>query len=265
MVSKPVQYALIGNPLGHSFSPEYFNSMFREKGIQAEYVLRQLPSIDALTEMIENMPELRGFNVTIPYKRDIISHLDKLDETASHVGAVNTVKLIRNNGKTTLKGYNTDVAGFLRALTKFLKENVSESHPYPERALILGTGGASAAVAYALDKLNIKYLFLTRSKKLSGQMCQSEKVIEYSDLSPELIYEHRLIINTTPAGMYPDTLAAPPFPWEYLSKHHFFFDLIYNPTQTLAMRISAAHGAKTTNGLEMLHAQADAAWEIWQK
>lgn len=253
-------FTLIGYPLGHSFSAKYFNEKFARENIDAHYVLSPIETIDELPELLATLPHLRGFNVTIPYKREVMRYLNSVSPEAQEAGAVNCVRVDHKSGGRMLRGYNTDITGFSTALHEFIETEELKSL----KALILGSGGAASAVSVALDRSGIKYLVVTRDKNRLPTSIGNGKVIEYSSLTPDIIHEHRLIINTTPLGMAPVTNAAPPFPWEYLSASHYLFDLIYNPEETLAMKIAKAHGAKVCNGLRMLHAQADAAWKIWQ-
>ena len=243
-------YGLIGNPLSHSFSQEYFDNKFKkEKIIDCEYRLFPVAGLNELSTLISEHPNLKGLNVTIPYKRQIINKLDYVNETALKIGAVNCVKIINENKKIVLKGYNTDAFGFDSSIMPFLK-------PYHKKAIILGTGGAAKAVAYVLDKKNIDYVFVSRNP-------YDCKHIRYKILHEKMMEEHLLIINATPVGMYPDTGFFPDIPYEYITKRHLLFDLIYNPSKTLFLRKGEERGATIVNGLEMLHLQADKAWDIW--
>ena len=244
------KFGLIGFPLSHSFSKKYFTEKFEKEGIQgAQYELYPLESIDALPELLKEQPELVGLNVTIPYKQVVIPFLDELDEKAAAIGAVNTI-LIRN-GK--LKGYNTDYHGFKDSLLKWLGAN-----PMPENALVLGTGGASKAVEATLKDLNISYQMVSRNPQ-EGQL-------SYTDLStstPQHVRTSKLIVNTTPLGMSPHTEAKPELPYEQLTEGHFLYDLVYNPLITAFMQEGINRKCWVKNGLEMLHGQAEKAWEIW--
>ena len=236
------RYGLIGHPLGHSFSKDYFTEKFRREGLDCEYENYDLPSL--------RIPKLCGFNVTIPYKETILPYLDELDPVAAEVGAVNTVKVL-DDGK--MIGYNTDVIG------------VETTLPYVETpyydvstmAIILGTGGASKAVQYVLRKNNIPYKTVSRSKEKGD--------LTYQDLTPEIIQSHLLIINATPVGMAPNINEAPIIPYEAITPNHTLFDLIYNPEETQFLHYGREHGATTINGLAMLHAQAEASWNIWNQ
>ena len=244
-------YGLIGYPLGHSFSKNFFNEKFRSEGIDAEYVNFELPDLGELPKVVEEHPDLVGLNVTIPYKEKVISYLDELDEGASEIGAVNVIKITRKKGKAYLKGYNSDVMGFMQSI-----EPLIESHH--KKALILGTGGASKAVNYGLHRLGIEETkFVSRSKK-------NETTITYGDLTPELMGEYKVIVNCTPVGMYPKADLCPDLPYESLTSEHLVYDLLYNPDTTLLMKRASDRGAIVKNGLEMLLLQAFGAWEIWE-
>jgi shikimate dehydrogenase len=242
-------YALIGNPLSHSFSRDYFTEKFTRNNINAEYELLQLDSLKDLKQLIQTK-QLSGFNVTIPYKVSIIDSLDELDETAHKVGAVNAVKVIP--GETLkLKGYNTDVYGFHRSIKPFL--TLKHSH-----ALILGTGGASKAAAYVFDKLGINYLFVT-----SSQGKKAHNIIGYEDVNENILNHFKMLVNATPVGMHPNVEAAPVLPYHYLNEDHFLFDMVYNPAKSRFLLEGEKNNALTLNGLDMLYHQAEKAWEIW--
>ncbi|MBR1597009.1 MAG: shikimate dehydrogenase [Phocaeicola sp.] len=245
------KYGLIGFPLGHSFSRNYFNNKFADEKIDAEYVNFEIPSIQDFRRVIEENPNIYGLNVTIPYKQQVIPYLDELDADAEEIGAVNVIKFIREAGqKLKLVGYNSDVVGFMGSIKPLLK-------PHHRKALILGTGGASKAIVYGLRKLGISSVFVSRTKK--------EGMLTYDELTPEIMQEFTVIINCTPVGMFPHTDACPALPYECLTGKHLLFDLIYNPEETLFMKKGAAQGAITKNGLEMLLLQAIGAWSIWNK
>lgn len=245
------KYGLIGFPLGHSFSRNYFNNKFADEKIDAEYVNFEIPSIQDFRRVIEENPNIYGLNVTIPYKQQVIPYLDELDADAEEIGAVNVIKFIREAGqKLKLVGYNSDVVGFMGSIKPLLK-------PHHRKALILGTGGASKAIVYGLRKLGISSVFVSRTKK--------EGMLTYDELTPEIVQEFTVIINCTPVGMFPHTDACPALPYECLTEKHLLFDLIYNPEETLFMKKGAAQGAITKNGLEMLLLQAIGAWSIWNK
>lgn len=237
------QYGLIGYPLQHSFSPGYFAAKFAKEGIDAGYTAYPLDAISTFPQLLHEHP-LRGLNVTIPYKQAVIPYIDELDTAAKAIGAVNCIDI--RSGIT--KGYNTDVIGFKDSLVPLLQ-------PQHTNALVLGTGGASMAVKYVLDELGIEYLNVSRDKKAD--------VVTYTELSSDTIASYTLIINTTPLGMYPHTDECPGLPYGAIGKQHLLYDLIYNPQETLFLSKGKAQGAAIKNGLEMLHQQAEAAWQIW--
>lgn len=245
------RFGLIGFPLSHSFSARYFAEKFKNENItDAIYENFAIDSIEKIPEILEKYPDLEGLNVTIPYKEKIIPYLDDLDKSAKVVEAVNTIKFIRNEGgKTILVGYNTDIYGIQGVLQNYLT-------CHHKRALILGTGGASKAVAYILRKLAVHCDLISRRK--------TENIYKtYEELTAEDIKDVQLIINTTPLGMYPDVNAAPEIPYESIFNHHVLFDLIYNPEETVFLAKGKAMGATTVNGMEMLKMQAEKSWKIW--
>lgn len=248
MQIQKARYGLIGFPLGHSFSAKYFAEKFAREHIHAEYLNFEMESVDGLRRFVQEQPGLRGFNVTIPHKQAVMPLLDALDEDARAIGAVNVVKVL--DGK--LKGYNTDVVGFTESLRPMLASN-----PEGRTALVLGTGGASKAVVHGLRKLGFAPQLVSRTKRPDA--------ITYEELTPSLLSSSPLIVNCTPVGMYPHTDEAPRIPYALLTPDHILYDLIYNPLETEFLRLGRQHGAVTKNGLEMLHLQAEAAWEIWQK
>ena len=242
-------YGLIGYPLGHSFSQDYFNRKFEAEAIDARYVNFEIPEIADLKNILAKNPNLNGLNVTIPYKQQVIDLLDEMDHEAAEIGAVNVIKFIRRNGKLILKGYNSDIIGFRDSIAPMLTENHTDS-------LVLGTGGASKAICYALTSLGINPQLVSRTA--------SPGVITYADITPEIIASHKIIVNTTPLGMYPHVDECPDIPYHLLTSEHLCYDLLYNPDVTLFMKRSEEAGAETKNGLEMLLLQAFAAWNIWQ-
>lgn len=242
------EYGLIGKKLGHSFSADFFNQKFAEEGIDAVYHLFPLPSIQKFPKLLENHPSLRGLNVTIPYKQEVIPFLNSLSEEAKEIGAVNVIKIERTETGVGLKGFNTDCIGFRDSLQPLLPPEVKE-------ALILGTGGASKAVKYVLEKLGIKPLLVSRSPGKGN--------ITYDSINAEILSRCLLIVNTTPLGMSPNVESYPPLPYNLLTPSHICYDLVYNPAVTEFMKRSAAMGATVKNGLEMLEGQAIAAWQIW--
>lgn len=245
------KYGLIGYPLGHSFSRNYFNQRFVSEGIDAEYVNFEIPSIDELPQVIAENPDLKGLNVTIPYKEKVISYLDELDKDARNIGAVNVVKIIREKGtETRLVGYNSDVIGFIRSIEPLLE-------PHHKKALILGTGGASKAVHYGLKQLGVEGTFVSRHERPG--------MFTYKDLDKEVMQEYTVVVNCTPVGMFPHTDECPDIPYEDITPNHLLYDLLYNPDVTLFMKKGEERGAVTKNGLEMLLLQAFAAWDIWER
>ena len=245
---------LIGYPLSHSFSKKYFTQKFENEGLTHdwEYELFPIESIEQLPDLLRGHPNLVGLNATIPYKEDVIYWLDELDETAEVIGAVNCIQII--DGK--LKGYNTDYYGFQKSLLDLL-HNPSPKENLDIKALILGTGGSAKAVGYALKKLEIPYLSVSRHI--------SEHGLTYQDLDEAVMASHQLIVNCTPLGMSPNTDGCPPIPYEYIDYQHFMYDLIYNPEETTFMKKGKERGAKVKSGLDMLYFQAEKGWEIWNR
>ena len=233
-------YGIIGYPLHHSFSAKFFSEKFEREGIEAEYSLYPIGMEDLRLKIEDLFHGLDGMNVTMPYKQTIIPYLDRLDETAEAVGAVNVVH--------KRVGYNTDCIGFMESIKPLLRDS-------DRKALVLGTGGASKAVCYGLKQLGIAPTLVSRTPK--------DGMIGYSDLTEGLMAEHTIIVNCTPLGMVPDTESYPPIPYELISAQHLLFDCIYNPEETVFLRKGRAQGAKTQNGIEMLYGQAKAAWKIW--
>ena len=244
------KYGLIGYPLEHSFSRNYFNEKFRNERIDAEYDNFEIPSIENLKEVLETTPNLRGLNVTIPYKEEVIRYLDELSAEARAIGAVNVIRVTHKGSKTVLKGFNSDVIGFTHSIESMLE-------PLHRKALILGTGGAAKAVDYGLKSLGLGTLFVSRTARPG--------VITYNDVTPDLIRSHKVIVNCTPLGMYPHVDSCPPLPYEAMDSHTLLYDLLYNPDETLFMQKGRQQGAITKNGLEMLLLQAFASWEMWQE
>ncbi len=245
------KFGLIGYPLGHSFSKHFFSEKFAREGIDACYENYELEDINQLGTLLETEPELRGLNVTIPHKQNIIPLLDSLSERAQKIGAVNVVRVSRTKeGKAVLKGFNSDIIGFEESIKPLLSPN-------HHKALILGTGGASHAIRVALTELGIGWTLVSRRR--------GTETIAYEDVTPEFMNECEIIVNCTPVGMYPHIDEAPPIPYEALTPRHLLYDLIYNPDTTLFLKRGAEHGAVVKNGLEMLHLQAEASWEIWNR
>lgn len=244
------KYGLIGYPLGHSFSRSFFNAKFADEHIDAEYMNFEISSIAEFPEVISENGNLCGLNVTIPYKEQVIPYLDELSEEARHIGAVNVIRICRNQGCTRLKGYNSDVIGFMRSIQPLL-----EGHH--RKALILGTGGASKAVRYGLEKLGLEVKFVSRTAR--------EGMLTYADVTADIVREYEVIVNCTPCGMYPHIDEQPLLPYEALNESNLLYDLIYNPETTSFLRRGATAGAVVKNGLEMLLLQAQAGWEFWNE
>jgi len=244
------RFGLIGYPLTHSFSEGYFSAKFNRENIQdAVYQNFPIENISDFENLIKKHSDLVGLNVTIPYKEKAIPFLHKLDKTAQDIGAVNTIKITKENHKTILTGYNTDVYGFEASVKPYLE-------CCHKKALILGTGGAAKSVNYVLHKLGLQCFTISRNT--------GDNVFKtYNELTAEDISEFHIIVNTTPIGMYPKINEFPDIAYEGLGANHVAFDLIYNPEETLFLSKAKAKGAKTKNGLEMLHLQAEKAWEIW--
>ena len=241
-------YGLIGHPLSHSFSKKYFNKKFKEAANDTSfYELFPLKSIEGLSDIMEANKNFKGLNVTIPYKEQVIPFLDKLDDSAAAVGAVNTIKV--EDGWLT--GFNTDTYGFEYSLSR----KIAEEQLDIKKALVLGTGGASKAVVYVLEKLGIITKLVSRSPE--------REQLSYGMLKKYLIEEYQLIVNTTPLGMYPNENACPELTYSALGSNHLLYDLVYNPAETLFMKKGKSQGAKTINGEQMLILQAEKAWEIW--
>ena len=242
------KYGLIGYPLGHSFSKNFFNQKFEDEGVDAVYENFEIPSVEVMQEVVDKNPNLRGLNVTIPYKQKVIPFLDSITPEAQAIGAVNVIKVMHIGKKTLLKGYNSDVIGFTKSIEPMLEK-------FHKKALILGTGGASKAIDYGLRSLGLETVFVSRFKR--------DNTIQYTDITPEVVKEYNVIINCTPCGMYPHADECPMLPYEAMNEHTILYDLIYNPDQTLFMKKGAEYGANTKNGLEMLLLQAFASWDIW--
>lgn len=240
-------FGLIGYPLSHSFSKKYFSDKFAKEGIEGcQYDLFEIDEIEKLKSIItEAGTSLKGLNVTIPYKQAVIPFLKEIDPAAQRIGAINVIKPVEGG----LKGYNSDYYGFLNSL-KGIEPLLSG-----KKALILGTGGASKAVKTALEDEGVEYKYVSRKS--------SEGVYSYEEITPEIIKEYSIIINSTPLGMSPNVDDCPSIPYEALTSAHILFDLVYNPLETKFMKLGVAQGAKVKNGLEMLELQAEKAWEIW--
>ena len=240
-------YGLIGFPLSHSLSPALFSDRFsKEKILDKKYLLFPLEQLDNFPEFIRKNPGIQGLNITVPYKERILEFLDEIDETALKIGAVNTIRVHRKKGIPVLKGYNTDAEGF-RLSMDFSRFN---------KALILGTGGASKAIAFALEEQGIDFLFISRSPR-------NPLSIHYSEITEEMMQSHLLIINTTPLGMYPEVDSFPPIPYQWVTSSHYLYDLVYNPPLTKFLQKGSDKGAFVQNGTKMLHLQAEESLKIW--
>ena len=246
--NKTYKFGLVGRDISYSFSRAYFSDKFKSENLPHNYVNFDLQSIDELDEIIKNTPNLKGLNVTIPYKEEVIPILNSLNKRAKKIGAVNTIKI---TNKKKIKGYNTDYHGFKNSLQPHLKA-------HHKKALILGTGGASKAIAYALKKLKIDYDYVSRSNKKGVKFL-------YADLTDAIISSYTIIINCTPIGTFPNIDACPDIPYNAISEKHIIYDLIYNPEQTKFLKHGYDKNAITINGSEMLRLQAEKSWEIWNK
>lgn len=251
-------YGLIGYPLSHSFSKKYFTEKFEKEQLKDhEYQLFPIEKIDEFPDLIRKRSSLRGLNVTIPYKESVIPFLDELEETAKEIGAVNCIRILGEGDAKKLIGYNTDAFGFRQSIKPFLETQ-------HERALILGTGGASKAVHYILKTIGIDCYFVTRTKIISNQLITKNE-FSYEELNEHVISAFKLIVNTTPVGMYPNVEEAPAIPYEFITPSHLLYDLVYNPAETEFLKKGKKMGASTLNGLSMLHQQAEEAWRIWNQ
>lgn len=237
-------FGLLGRNIDYSFSRKYFTEKFKREKIDAEYRNFDIPDISVFPD-ISQKNKISGLNVTIPYKQEVIHFLNNLSEDARNIGAVNTIKFEKDG---SLTGHNTDFTGFQKALEPHLEKQ-------HQKALILGTGGASKAVAFALKTLGIESKYVSRTP--------AEFQFSYNELNSDILNQYHLIINCTPLGTFPDTEKHPELPFQYLSQSHLIFDLIYNPGETKLMKLASQKGAKTLNGLRMLELQAEKAWEIW--
>ena len=242
------QYGLLGKNISYSFSKKYFTDKFALGYLDdCSYENFDIQTIEEFPEIIANNPDLKGLNVTIPYKESVIPYLNKLSKNAAQIGAVNTIRFTK---KGNLKGYNSDYYGFMKSLEPLLQT-------HHKKALILGTGGAAKAVSFALDKLGIPYTFVTREEK--------EGMIDYDRINATTFDNYQIIINCTPVGTVPNTKEFPPIPYNFFTPNHIAFDLIYNPEETQFLKKAKKKGAVTKNGYEMLILQAEKAWKIWNK
>lgn len=241
-------YGLIGFPLSHSFSRDYFNAKFLSEEKNAQYVNFEIPNIGEFKDVLKSNPGIKGLNVTIPYKEQIIPYLDGVSENVKLIGAVNVIRFERVKNKLRLIGYNSDIIGFKQSIEPYLEGR--------NRALVLGTGGAGKAIYYGLKQLGVSPQYVSQVK--------SEGVLTYDELNKEIVESYPIIVNCTPVGMYPKVDEAPDIPYEFLTPNHLLYDLLYNPNETLFMKKGLLRGAQVVNGLEMLLLQADVSWEIWQ-
>ena len=242
-------FGLIGFPLTHSFSKKYFSEKFSREGVaDCVYELYPIDRIALIETLLADHPDISGLNVTIPYKIAVLDYVDELDPAAAYIGAVNTLHISDRQGKRFIKGYNTDAYGFEASLKPLLESN-------HKQALIFGDGGAAKAVKYVLEQLKISYTSVLRRPK--------EGCLTYGDLDESLLSASTILINTTPLGTYPEVEACPDIPYQYITSQHLAYDLVYNPEETAFLQRAKAQGAKTKNGLDMLHLQAERAWTIW--
>lgn len=242
------KFGLVGKNIAYSFSKGHFTAKFENEDLPYSYENFDIENISQFPEILKSTNDIMGLNVTIPYKEQVIKYLDELNQTAEKIGAVNTIKLYPS-GKT--EGFNTDYYGFQKSIQPFLK-------PHHTNALILGTGGASKAIAYALEELNISFEYVSRSVDSKAKYC-------YADLTEDIIKNHEVIINCTPVGTHPNVNECPNIPYDGITKQHLLYDLIYNPTQTKFLMCGELQGATICNGSKMLEYQAEKAWEIWIK
>ena len=247
------QFGLIGYPLSHSFSQKFFTEKFLQENIvNASYHNFPIPSMESFGALWKENPNLEGLNVTIPYKKEVIPFLQHSSAVVQEIHACNCIRKFNNE----LYGYNTDVIGFEKSLLPFLK-------PHHTHALVLGTGGAAAAVQWVLQKLNIQFQIVSRKANAIEANTEMKSIISYNNTNKSLVEAHTLIINTSPVGMYPNTNEAPPIAYEGITAQHHLYDLVYNPTETLFMQKGLEKGATVQNGLAMLHIQAEESWAIW--
>lgn len=246
-----MNYGLIGYPLSHSFSRQYFSQKFeREQLVNCRYDLFAIEHIDLLPDLLQQNPDLCGLNVTIPYKQSVLAYINEQSPAVQQIGAVNCIKIKQGR----LIGYNTDVIGFEQSLIPLLQA-------HHKTALVLGNGGAAKAVCWVLQKLGIPYTIVSRQASNNN----NNNSLSYEAISAHIMAQHTIVVNTTPLGMYPNTDVAPALPYHFFSPNHLCYDLVYNPAETLFIQQAAKYGAVTKNGLDMLHLQAEAAWAIWNE
>lgn len=243
------QYGLIGFPLSHSFSKKYFDDKFEKEQIKnASFSLYELKDLDTLPTLLNNIKEISGICITIPHKKNVIPFLHWKDNAVKEIGACNCVRI--ENGK--LFGYNTDILGFKLSFEKYLL-------PHHSKALVLGTGGASASIEYVLKQLNIPYLLVSRNYR------KEQNIITYNQITPTLLAEFKIVINCTPLGTFPNIDSCPILPYEAITSNHYFYDLVYNPAETMFLALAKDEGAIVQNGYNMLVFQAEENWKIWNK
>ena len=245
-------YGLIGFPLKHSFSSKFFTEKYDREGVDAEYLNFEIEDILQIREVILFNQNLYGLNVTIPYKEQVIPFLNEITPEAQKIGAVNTIKIEREPGNMyfyNLIGYNTDYIGFRKSIEPLIKTQIHK------KALILGTGGASKAVRQAFEDMNIDWKYVSRSKGIDR--------FTYEELNQDILNEYKIIVNCSPIGTFPNTEESPDLPYQFLTREHLLYDLVYNPSKTLFLQKGKAQGAIIKNGAEMLELQALAAWDIW--
>jgi len=248
------KYGLIGFPLGHSFSKDFFNNKFASENTDAEYINFEIKDVKELKYVLRENPTLCGLNVTLPHKVNVIPLLDSITDNARNIGAVNVIKFKKGKfGKLHLEGHNSDITGFKQSIEPLLDKEIHHN------ALILGTGGASKAIYHGLKQLGINSVFVSRTE------VQKDVCITYDEITQDTIAKFTVIVNTTPLGMHPKTDFCPEIPYQYLTPNHILYDLIYNPDETLFMRKGKEYGAVIKNGLEMLLLQAYASWDIWNE
>ncbi len=243
-------YGLLGYPLAHSFSRHFFSEKFLKEGLDAEYLNFEMADISVLPDLIDSLPQLRGLNVTRPYKESVMAYLNDLSPEAKAIGAVNCIKISRKDGKPFLKGYNADVIGFSESLKPLLKKQHT-------KALILGTGGASKAIRYGLESLGIEWRLVSRTP--------DRLKLGYSNLTRDIMSEYLVVVNCSPLGTFPDNNTCPDIPYQFLTDQHLLYDLVYNPEKSLFLCKGEQQGSCIKNGLEMLHLQALASWKYWQE
>lgn len=245
------KYGLIGFPLKHSFSQRFFTEKFAKENIDAEYSNFEIPEIELFPKIISEYPNLKGLNVTLPYKEKVVRYLDQLDTEAKAIGAVNVIKIERSVNGAKLTGYNSDIIGFENSIKPFINRSIHK------KALILGTGGASKAIVKGLQNFGLETNYVSRTAR--------DGVYTYKELSEEIIDKYTVIVNASPVGTFPNVDEAPDIPYHYLTSNHLLYDLVYNPEETKFLRLGKERGATIKNGYEMLELQAKAAWDIWNR